>query len=121
MDSPWVMMILGLVAHLSVKAMRAKDTTKRNEEGWNAARFSKDYLLPFIFSAIASFVFTAISIDKGWPIWASFFMSYASSSALYNIYPVITNPQLWTGIAGYFTSRITQTPPKDTPPDNEQP
>jgi len=113
-SSPWVMMTLGLASHLLFKAMKGKDTTKRNEEKFSAEEFFRSYAAPFLFSLIASFIFTAISIDKGWPVWSSFFMSMASSSALYNIYPVITNPDLWKTIAGTVVK-------KQTPPDDQQP
>lgn len=114
MDSPWVMMALGLLCHILIKAMKVKDNTKRTDASWSLPQFVRDYVAPFIFSLIASFVFTGISIERGWPIWAAFFMSYASSSALYNIYPVITNPDLWKTIAGTFTKKVT-------PPTDEQP
>jgi cytochrome bd-type quinol oxidase subunit 2 len=114
MDSPWIMMALGLVAHLLFKAMKVKDNTKRTEATWSLPQFIQDYVAPFVFSIIASFIFTGISIERGWPIWAAFFMSYASSSALYNIYPVITNPDMWKSIAQVFTKKVT-------PPSDEQP
>lgn len=114
-DSPWVMMTLGLFAHLLFKAMKGKDTTKRKDESFSVAMFLRAYFAPLLFSVIASFVFTAISIDKGWPVWSSFFMSMASSSALYNIYPVIANPKLWTSLAATITGKASgqQTPPND--------
>lgn len=114
MSSPWVMMGLGLITHLLLKAMRAKDTSKRVEESFSVIKFVKDYVIPFAFSLIASFIFTGISIEHKWPIWAAYFMSLSSSSALYNVYPVITNPALWKSLAGVITGRATgQTPPQD--------
>lgn len=114
MSSPWVMMTLGLITHLLLKAMRVKDTTKRVEDKFNASRFLKDYVAPLIFSVIASFIFTGISIEHGWPIWSAYFMSLSSSSALYNVYPVITNPSMWKSLAGMVAGRATgQTPPSD--------
>ncbi len=118
MSSPWVMMTLGLITHLLLKAMRIKDTSKRVEEPFSALRFVKNYVVPLVFSVIASFIFTGISIEHGWPIWASYFMSLSSSSALYNVYPVITNPAMWKSFAGVLTGKVVgQTPP----PDDQQP
>lgn len=127
-NSPWVMMVLGLATHLLLKAMKGKDTTKRNEEAFSAMQFVNSYIAPLILSIITSFVFTVISIDNGWPVWVAYFMSLSSSSALYNIYPVITNPNLWKSIAGVFVSRVSpppndthskDNPPNDTPPKDE--
>lgn len=114
MHSPWVMMALGLASHLLFKAMKVKDNNMRAEEPWSVGSFARKYLAPFLFSLIASFIFTAIAIEQKWPFWAAFFMSYASSSALYNIYPVITNPDMWKSIAQAFTKKVT-------PPTDEQP
>lgn len=111
MQSPWVMMVLGLLAHILLKAMKVKDNTKRTDSNWSVAQFARDYIMPLAFSIIASFIFTGIAVDKRWPLWSAFFMSFASSAALYNIYPVITNPDLWKTIAGVFTKKIT--PPTD--------
>lgn len=127
-DSPWVMMVLGLATHLLLKAMKGKDTTKRNDDTFSAMSFINAYIAPLILSIITSFVFTVISIDNKWPVWVAYFMSLSSSSALYNIYPVITNPNLWKSIAGVFVSRVSppndtgtsqDNTPNDTPPKDE--
>ncbi|HNI55126.1 MAG TPA: hypothetical protein PK511_11425, partial [Chitinophagales bacterium] len=65
MSSPWMMMSLGLVSHLLLKAMRVKDTSKRIEEKFSIVKFVRDYVVPLVFSVIASFIFTGISIDRG--------------------------------------------------------
>jgi len=118
MSSPWMMMSLGLVSHFLLKAMRVKDTSKRIEEKFSIVKFVRDYVVPLVFSVIASFIFTGISIDRGWPIWSAYFMSLSSSSALYNIYPVITNPAMWKSLASIVAGKATgQTPP----PDDQQP
>lgn len=108
MESPWVMMLAGLVMHLLFKLMKAKDSTKRNEQSWQWSLFIRHYVAPLVFSVIASFIFTGISIERGWPIWAAFFMSYASSSACYNIFPVITNPKLWQSLAGRVVGAVAE-------------
>lgn len=115
MSSPWVMMTLGLITHFLLKAMRVKDSTKRVEEKFSVGKFIKDYVIPFVFSLIASFIFTGISIEHNWPVWVSYFMSLSSSSALYNVYPVITNPAMWKSIAQLLTGKVTgqQAPSSD--------
>lgn len=115
MSSPWAMMILGLITHLLLKAMRVKDTTKRVENKFSTGKFLKDYVAPLLFSVIASFIFTGISIEHNWPVWVSYFMSLSSSSALYNVYPVITNPAMWKSIAQLLAGKVTgqQAPPSD--------
>lgn len=99
---------VGSLIHLLYKWVYSVDEAKRKKEAFYFANWAISAMPMFMFSFICGLV-GVFGMSQYWPpltITKSVASGLLAGSAIFNLLPAATNPQMWKGIGTWFVNKF---------------